>query len=142
MTRTEYIRRKTGNRSTEWERIVYMTRHSFTAPTFRTFWQNWNPLWSYYLTYKVYGPLRLHLPDGLAIVLTFALSGFLHDVAAMIVLGQGFFLFTCLFTMLGLWVLAEAWLGISFRKNANWMRVMYHLILLVSFTWGVKTWYR
>jgi hypothetical protein len=142
MTRTEYIRRKTGNRSTEWKRIVYMTRQSFTAPTFRAFWQNWNPLWSYYLTFRVYAPLRKQLPEWLALLLTFAISGFLHDVAAMIVLGRPYFLFTLLFSIFGLCVLAEALLGISFRKKPTWMRVIYHLTLLVGFTWGVKTWYR
>ena len=142
MNRNDYLGRKTGYRSTEWGRIVYMTRQSFTAPTFRAFWQNWNPLWSYYLTYKVYAPLRNHLPDGLALLLTFSISGFLHDVAAMAVLGRPFFLFTLLFSVFGLWVLAEAWSGYSLRKKSNWIRVMYHLILLVGFTWGVKAVYR
>jgi len=141
MNRTDYLRRKTGYRSTEWGRIVYMTRQSFTAPTFRAFWQNWNPLWSYYLTYKVYAPLRNYLPDGLALLLTFSISGFLHDVAAMAVLGRPFFLFTLLFSVFGLCVLAEAWSGFSLRKKANWIRVLYHLILLVGFTWGVKSVY-
>lgn len=54
---------------------------AFGAGSFDEFWRYWNPVYGYFLYYRCYRPLRRFLPRTLAILLTFAASGFLlHDL--------------------------------------------------------------
>ena len=53
----------------------------FTSSTLRAFWLHWNPVFGYYLAYFCYRPLRRIVSPPLAVLFTFAVSGFLlHDL--------------------------------------------------------------
>lgn len=130
-TYRQYEQRKLGGKKSEWAGIVYMVRQSFTAPTFRQFWQRWNPLFSYYLLFFVYRRFNQFLPDGLASVLTFVFSGVIHDLAASAVLGRPFFRFSVTFGLYGIWTVLESRLNVSLLGHPNWVKCTYHLSLLI-----------
>jgi hypothetical protein len=58
-----------------------MLSRSFGAKSFASFWRYWNPVYHYYLYYWSYRPLTSLLPRPVAVLLTFAVCGFLlHDL--------------------------------------------------------------
>ena len=73
--------------------LFNMLNRSLGAKSFAAFWQYWNPIWGYYLTYKVFLPAKNIFPAGLALLFTFAVSGALHDLAVMIVKWKPIFFF-------------------------------------------------
>ena len=87
----------------------------FGADSFAGFWRYWNPVWSYYLAYFCYRPLRNRLPRPLAAFLTFVACGFVHDmpfVAGAFFAGgrRASFTLTAFFALTGCVVfLSEQW---------------------------------
>lgn len=80
ITLSEFIARRLGS-GNEMALLKTMFARSFGASTFADFWRYWNPVYGYYLQYYCYRPLRRFLPRPVAVVLTFAASGFfLHDL--------------------------------------------------------------
>ena len=132
LTYRAYERRRLGNRSTPWARIAYMTRRAFGAASFAGFWRYWNPLFSYYLYYRCYRPLVRFLPRALAVVLTFAASGAVHDVFASLAKMRIFVLFTPVFAIFGLVVVAEETLGWSFSRLPVAARACLHAGLIAG----------
>jgi MBOAT, membrane-bound O-acyltransferase family len=87
MTRTElslnaYIEQRLGH--TPREQLINFLAKPFGAVSFAEFWRYWNPVFSYYLRYAVYLPLRPYLPRPLAVWLTFCACGFVHGLIALI----------------------------------------------------------
>jgi MBOAT, membrane-bound O-acyltransferase family len=78
VTLTKYIEQRLG--STASQQAVNLLARPFGADSFAGFWRYWNPVWSYYLTYYCYRPLRDRMPRPLAVWLTFLLCGFAHDL--------------------------------------------------------------
>ena len=78
-----------------------MLRRSLGASSFAGFWRYWNPLWGYYLGRYSFEPLRRVLPRWLALILTFVLCGFLHDLVIMAVRGSVVLFATPWFVLLG-----------------------------------------
>jgi hypothetical protein len=88
MTLTNYIEQRLGRTASE-QAINFLAR-PFGADSFAGFWRYWNPVWSYYLGYFCYRPLRSVVPRPLAAWLTFLVCGFVHDLpfAAGALLGR------------------------------------------------------
>lgn len=107
MNLKNYVSLRFGNREKTLDALVYMLRASLFAPSFRKFWQRWNPLWSYYTLFYVYRPLSRVLPRRLAGLLTFGVSGFFHDCVAMILTANFSIMMTTMFLSWGLIVWAE-----------------------------------
>lgn len=82
-----------------------MLRRSLGAPSFAAFWHFWNPIWGYNLKHRVFQPLRRILPWSLSVIITFTVSGALHDAAVWVVSGTTNGLFALSFTFMGLGVL-------------------------------------
>ena len=81
-----YAERRIGDGTTEQQLFNLLVR-PFAAPTFAGFWRTFNPLYSYYLYYWSYRPLRRLVPRPLAELITFAVSGFfLHELPLWLVL--------------------------------------------------------
>ena len=102
VTLAEYVERRNGVPLGDSNSFQNMLRRSFGAPSFVGFWQYWNPIWGYVLGRYVYALLRRVLPPAVAFILTFAISGGLHDLATMAVSRSPAFLFTPWFVLLGL----------------------------------------
>jgi D-alanyl-lipoteichoic acid acyltransferase DltB (MBOAT superfamily) len=112
-----------------------MCRQSFTSATFAGFWRSWNPLFSYYLLYYCYAPLRKRVPQPIALLAPFALSGLVHDLAATFARGEPYLVFTLTFTFLGFWTVLERRLSLRVTVFPVFVRPAYHLMLLAGCFW-------
>ena len=101
LTLAQYVRRRTGVPLGHSDSLRNMLHRSLGASSFAGFWQYWNPIWGYGLGRYVYSPLQRVLPSTIAFVLTFVISGGIHDLATMAVRWSGAFLFTPWFFFLG-----------------------------------------
>lgn len=134
-TFAQYQRRRLGPASSEWRAIMTMLRRSLSAPTFGEFWRYWNPLFAYYLYYRCYRPLTRFLPRSPSVVLTFAVSGAVHDLFASLVVRQPFVFCTPVFALFGVYVVAEEMSGFKLKGSPGWFRAVYHLALIVGTVW-------
>ena len=107
--------------------LRYMLERSFGAENFGKFWQYWNPIWGYALGKYVYTPLRRLLPAALALVLTFVISGAIHDFAAMLVKGATIVLFTPWFLLMSLGVVVGRALHFDYAGRSFATRVAINL---------------
>ena len=131
-TYRQYERRKLGGHTDSAAGILHMVRRSVLASSFAGFWRNWNPLFSYYLLYYSYRPLQRQLRRSLAVMVTYLLSGAVHDLAASALLRRFVFLFTPTFGLFALWVILEAGLGVSLKNLPPRIRPLYHLGLIAG----------
>lgn len=92
-----------------------MLDRSLGASSLAGFWRHWNPIWSYGLGRFVQSPLQKFIPSWLALILTFAVSGLLHDLAIMAVRRELGLLVTPWFTIVGIAVVVSS----HFEWNAE-----------------------
>ena len=109
-----------------------MLHRSLGAGSFAAFWQYWNPIFGYYLAKYVDSPLRRIVPRSIALVLTFAICGALHDVAATAVRGSVGFFCTTMFFFFGVGVLVGRWAGLDFSSLPWPARAGINLTYLLS----------
>jgi hypothetical protein len=81
-----------------------MLTRALGAGKFSIFWQYWNPIWGYYLGKYIFKPLKAIFPPALALLLTFAVCGFIHDLALMLLKWKFTLLLTPWFIWMGLCV--------------------------------------
>jgi hypothetical protein len=119
-----------------------MLERSLGAGSFAEFWRYWNPIWGYYLGRYVFRPSKRVLPPALALIVTFVVSGALHDMATAAVRGSAAFLFTpwFFFMALGLLLGESVHMDLSgrpwiFRASAN---IAYVSVCLWT-AWVLKT---
>ena len=130
MTLKKYLTRKFGNKKGSFDMIIYMLRTSFQSSTFKKFWQQWNPLWSYFLIYYMYKPLIKFIPRNFAILITFSISGFFHDCVASIISKKMIFILTPTFLLFGVVILIERKMGFNLDAFPKYFRPFYHFILI------------
>ncbi len=134
ITLSEYVKKRNGVALGAPGSMSNMLKHSLGANSFYLFWQFWNPIWGYYLCRKVMKPLSQVLPIWLAIIMTFAVSGALHDLAITLVKWKFTFLFTPWFTLMGFIVLATKKFSISYSEYHWLIRASINISLIaISF---------
>ncbi len=130
MTLSEYVKKRNGVALGAPGSMSNMLKRSLGASSFSSFWHHWNPIWGYYLSAKIMKPLNRLFPLWLAILLTFAVSGALHDLAVTLVELKLTFFFTPWFTLMGFLVLATQKFGISYREYHWLMRALINITLV------------
>ena len=137
---SEYVKKRNGVALGASGSMGNMLKRSLGANSFYLFWQYWNPIWGYYLSCKIMKPLSRLFPIWLAIIMTFAISGALHDLAVTLVKWRFTFFFTPWFTLMGFIVLATKRFRISYkeyhwviRASINTALVVVCLVLTVAF---------
>ena len=137
---SEYVKKRNGVALGASGSMGNMLKRSLGANSFYLFWQYWNPIWGYYLSCKIMKPLSRLFPIWLAIIMTFAISGALHDLAVTLVKWRFTFFFTPWFTLMGFIVLATKRFHISYkeyhwviRASINTALVVVCLVLTVAF---------
>ena len=105
LTLSQYIRRRNGLPAGARGSLRNMLHRSLGAGSFAGFWQHWNPVFGYGLGRYVFAPLRHVAPPAIAVLLTFIVSGAIHDLVTMAVRGDLAFLFIPWFFFLGLGVI-------------------------------------
>ncbi len=130
ITLSEYVKKRNGVALGASGSMTNMLKRSLGASSFYLFWQYWNPIWGYYLSRKVMKPLSQLLPIWLAIIMTFAVSGALHDLAITAVKWKFTFFFTPWFTLMSFIVITTKNLGISFREYHWLIRALINISLV------------
>ena len=117
-----------------------MLHRSFGARSFAGFWQYWNPIFGYYLGKYVFVPLKKVSPPYVALVLTFLVTGVVHDVVTMAVRQDVAFLFTPWFLFLGIGVVLSKVTKMDIGASSWWWRAAIHSTYLgVSLALAVLT---
>ncbi len=135
VTLWRYVRKRNGVRAGAPGSMSNMLRRSFGASTLAGFWRHWNPIWGYELSRFVNQPLNRVLPLSLALVLTFVVSGLIHDAVIMALRGEPAFIFTTWFFFLALGVVADE----AFRWNFGGRPWMVRAGLMLAYL-GVSLW--
>ncbi|MEP4487013.1 MAG: hypothetical protein ABJ013_15385 [Halioglobus sp.] len=117
-TLTAYVRQRNGVALGASGSLSAMLSRSLGASSFQKFWNHWNPIWGYYLGYRVFKPLADRLPDPMALLGTFAVSGVLHDAAVSLFRMNLTVIFTPWFTLMGVLVLVST--ALNFRYESTW----------------------
>lgn len=109
-----------------------MLYRSFGSSSFQRFWNYWNPIWGYYLGYLVFRPLTKRVPGALALVVTFGVSGALHDLAVSLVLRSATFIFTPWFTLMSVVVVVSSACNVRYESYPWIVRACLNLVQLVG----------
>ncbi|MDU0113053.1 MBOAT family O-acyltransferase [Psychrosphaera aquimarina] len=115
---SQYVKKRNGVPLGASHSMRNMLARSFGAKSFPVFWRYWNPIWSYYLSRNVMRPLTNFLPISIATLITFLVSGALHDIAVSIVKWKTVVFFTPWFGIMGLMVIASQKAGILYGHLA------------------------
>lgn len=81
LTLWQYVRLRNGVPPGDAKSLRNMLHRALGAASFAGFWQHWNPIWGYGLGKFVYSPLRRTSPPAAAFIMTFIVSGAIHDLA-------------------------------------------------------------
>lgn len=128
----QYVLRRNGVPLGAPHSLQNMLYRSFGAGTFAGFWQYWNPIWGYGLGKYVYAPLKRGLPSWLALILTFVVSGGLHDLVIVALRQSVAFLFMPWFFLLGIGVVVGEAFAMDFSTQAWSIRAGINLIYIIT----------
>ncbi|TQV71135.1 acyltransferase [Aliikangiella marina] len=111
-----------------------MLYRSLGAGSFQDFWKFWNPIWSYYLAKYSFLPLKKIFPVWLSIILTFAISGALHDLAIVLLTQKLSFIITIWFSIMGAVLVSLSRLKITYTTFPLVIRGLINLgLILLSY---------
>src|SRR5690554_4774389 len=136
MNLEEYTYYRTGT-----TKIQVVVRNMFVKPFFssslKDFWKYWNPTWGYYLLFYGYKPLKNIFPAWLALMMTFFISGLVHDLIYILpmMLQEVRFVFpliTVWFVIIAVGILVTEYRGIDFKYINVKLRPLFHLAYLVA----------
>lgn len=132
LTLGSYVRHRNGVPLGASGALRNMMDRSLGAKSFAAFWRYWNPVFGYGLGRYVFNPLKAVLPAAPALVVTFIVSGALHDAVTMAVSGSVAFLFTPWFFFLSLGVLAGSVAGMDLSSRPWGVRATVNLAYLAA----------
>ena len=112
----QYVKKRNGVPLGASGSMTNMLSRAFGASSFWVFWQYWNPIWGYYLSRNIMRPLASFLPVSLATLVTFLVSGALHDIAVSIIKWKIVLFFTPWFGLMGLVVIVSKAVGLSYGQ--------------------------
>lgn len=132
ITLAEYVRKRNGVPLGAAHSMRNMLWRSLGADSFHRFWRYWNPIWGYYLARNVMKPLASVTPLWLAVIVTFAVSGALHDLAVTLVKWKFTFFFTPWFVCMSLFVLVSKHFDIAFRGYPWLVRACINIAIVIG----------
>ena len=127
-----YVRRRNGVPLGASGSLSGMLYRSFGSSSFQQFWNYWNPIWGYYLGYLLFRPLRNRLPNAVAVVATFAISGVVHDLAVSLIFQIPSMTLTPWFTLMGVMVVVSTGYKVSYAHHHWLVRASLNLVQLVG----------
>lgn len=131
-TLSQYVARRNGVPLGGRGSLVKMLHRSLGAGSFAGFWLAWNPIWGYHLGRYINRPLRRFIPAAPALVLTFIVSGAIHDAALIAVSGSISFLFVPWFALLSLVVVLSSWAGVDYASRPWALRAAINVATVVA----------
>ena len=118
LTLSEYVRRRNGVPLGASGSLRNMMRRSFGARSFAGFWRYWNPIFGYCLGKFVFAPLKTIFPSYISLILTFIVTGIVHDLVTIAVRQDVAFLFTPWFFFLGIGVVLGKIAGMDISASS------------------------
>lgn len=131
----QYVKRRNGISLGASGSLSSMLKNAFGANNFAQFWLYWNPIWGYYLASKIQKPLAQVLPHNIALILTFSISGLLHDLAVSLIKKDTFFVCTPWFFVMSLAVIASSNLKVNVSKYPFFLRALIHTSTVIICYW-------
>ena len=131
MTLSQYVEKRNGVPLGDSNSLRNMLYRSFGAGSFGEFWQYWNPIWGYGLGKYIYAPLQHILPAAVALIMTFIISGGIHDLVTMLVSRSITFFFTPWFFLLGIGVVVGRAIKMDISKQPWLLRMVINLTYLL-----------
>lgn len=131
LTLRQYVQLRNGVPPGDSKSLRNMLHRSLSATSFAAFWQYWNPIWGYGLGKYVYAPAPVLQPAA-AFILTFIVSGILHDLATMALSRAFAFLFTPWFFLLGVVAALGRAFGMDLGQRPFWQRASVNLAYLIT----------
>ena len=110
--------------------LQLMLIRSLGAGKFSIFWKYWNPIWGYYLGKFIFKPLKSTLPKALSLIITFAISGFIHDLAIMLLKGKFTLFLTSWFLLMGICVIIGDYCKFNYSKFPWIIRAVINLSII------------
>ena len=132
LTLAQYVHYRNGVPLGASQSLQNMLRRSLGAGSFERFWQYWNPIWGYALGRYIYAPLNRFLPTAFAFILTFTISGALHDLATMLVKQAPAFFFTPWFFLMSIVVMIGKVAKLDYTQHPFAIRVLINLIQIIG----------
>lgn len=112
----------------------------FTAKSLRKFWWYWNPGYGYFLLFYCYRPLRNLFSHSIALLLTFLICGFSHDIlylVPMIIMDGGKIplpFVTTWFSFISVGIIFTQHFQINFKNGIQQIRPFIHMgFLAITF---------
>lgn len=132
MNLSDYIKKRNGVPLGASYSLRNMMFRSFGAGKFSKFWKYWNPIWSYYLGKYIFKPLKIIFPASLSLLITFAFSGFLHDLVIMLLRWEFALLLTPWFLFMGSCVIIGDYAKIDYSKFTWTIRASINILIISS----------
>ena len=131
MRLADYIKKRNGVPLGASHSLRNMFYRSLGAGDFSTFWQYWNPIFSYYLGKYIFKPLKRFLPSAPSLILTFIFCGMLHDAVTILVSWHFTMLFTPWFLLMGICVVINNYFKIDYSRY-HWLSRAFINVLIIS----------
>ena len=122
-----YVKRRNGVPLGSSGSLTNMLYGSLGAGSFAGFWRYWNPIWGYYLGRFIFAPIRLRSPQALATIMTFVVSGALHDAVISALFSNFIFVCTPWFLAMGMLVVVTEKCNISYTDYAWTVRAIINI---------------
>jgi hypothetical protein len=132
MKLSDYVRKRNGVPLGASSSLKNMLHRSLGAGTFSKFWRYWNPIWSYYLGKYSFKPLKRIFPSWVALLLTFVICGFVHDLAIMLLRWNFEMLLTPWFFLMGFCVILGDLANVDYSKFTWIVRAGINLLIISS----------
>ncbi len=130
MKLSAYIKKRNGVPLGARNSLRNMLIRSLGAGQFSKFWVYWNPIWSYYLGKFIFKPFKIIFSPALSIILTFAISGFLHDLVIILLRWNFELLLTPWFLLMGFCVVLGDYAKIDYSKFTWIIRASINLFII------------
>ena len=132
ITLSDYVKQRSGVSLGADGSMSNMLKRSLGAKSFPLFWNYWNPIWGYYLSRNVMRPLNRHYSASVATLLTFLVSGGLHDLAISLIRRDLVVFVTPWFALMGGLVVASNVFRIAYAGYTWVVRMIFNLGFIVG----------
>lgn len=132
LTLNDYVRKRNGVPMSAPGSFRNNMYRAWGAASFAGFWRSWNPIFGYYLARFIFIPLKHWLPSWLALILTFAVSGLIHDMVTMLVSAEFRLFFTLWFVLMAVWLVLSEHLKLQYGGLPWWGRMLLNLLQITA----------
>ncbi len=132
MSLNQYVLKRNGVPLGHRASLIQNLNRSLGAESNALFWKHWNPIWGYFLARYIYVPLTSVCSKPFAVVITFGVSGALHDIAIGL-LGYGWqYFLTVWFVILGIFLNLSSYLEINYGGCRFFIRVGINVVSVLA----------